>query len=48
MGNTFVIESNKRRIWDVSKAIIADMGKILKKSCMKKCLDEYLVNRKIC
>jgi hypothetical protein len=30
MGNTFVIESNKRRIWDVSKAIIADMGKISK------------------
>ena len=27
MENTFVIESNKRRIWDVSKSIIADIGK---------------------
>jgi T5orf172 domain len=30
MENTFVIESNKRRIWDVSKILIADIGKISK------------------
>ena len=30
MENTFVIESNKRRIWDVSKVLIADIGKISK------------------